>query len=206
MSEELQKAVIHIAPGARPAEIVEVTEEMPLPPGPARETVRAVGKAVSSYLHAAHGLLQGEYSQVRDLAPRHLREPGRAIVACCPGGVIVRYEPRPKGREIIGLWTEEDLTKLAPSLSQNVVYCHSNQPFISRIPTDAPSLTLSTVSQVGGKAREIASFRIGFDIVVKQPNRLPQPPLKPFCALSVQSTFEFNLVGQFRDAHPGHTP
>jgi hypothetical protein len=135
-----------------------------------------------------------------------LREPGRAIAACCPHGVIVRYEPRPEGREILGLWSEEDLTKLAPSLSQNVVYCHSGKPFTSRIPVEAPSLTLSTRSQEGGAGREIASFRLGFDIVLEQPNRLPQPPLKPFCALSVQSTFEFHLVGQFRDAHPGHTP
>ena len=117
MSEDFQKkAVIRIAPGARPAEILDVIEEMPLPPGPAKETVQAVCETVSAYLHAAQRLLQGKYSYLRDLAPRHLWEPSRALVACCPDGVIVRYERRPEGRETLGMWIEESLTRLAPSL------------------------------------------------------------------------------------------
>jgi hypothetical protein len=103
------------------------------------------------------------------------------------------------------MWTEDDLTKLAPSLSQHVVYCHTSKPFTSRVPAEAPSLRLFTTRQQGGEGREIASFRLGFDIVLEQPDRLPQPPLKPFCGLSVQNSFEFGLVGEFREAHPGHT-
>ncbi len=198
MSEELKKALIRISPGMRPAEIIDTNEELHPPDALERERVIHVGETIKSYLDTAQELLQGRYRELRDIAPTHLNEPGRVIITCCRDGVLIRYEKRVEGREILGMWTQDGLTEVTSTLSQNVVNCYPGKPFTSKIPTSAPGLNVYKRDTSGAAAEEILFFRIGFDVVLERPNRLPQPPLKPYCVLSVQNSFEFYLLGQFQ--------
>lgn len=157
---------------------------------------RQVGATVKAYLVASEELLNGKYAHLREWAPPHLADPGKVLAACCPDGVVIRYE-RKKDEQVLATgWIPKQLTDVVPLLSQQVVYCYGDRPYVSRVPTTGSEIRLSVVNAGTNKKQDIAVGRVGFDCVIERPDHLPQPPQKPFCLLSVRNAFEFQLHGE----------
>src|SRR3989442_15597769 len=95
---------------------IEHTEAMP---DHARNIVQQVASTVKAYLQAITELLEGPYTQLREIAPAYLSDQGNVLVACCEDGVIIRYERKAEKSKIIGGWFPEDVSKVAALISQN---------------------------------------------------------------------------------------
>jgi hypothetical protein len=81
-------------------------------------------------------------------------------------------------------------------LSQNLIQCHSSRKF-----TPTPDRKGIDIHLVSGKIgsppdKELCTMRIGFDVVIECPERVPLPPLKPFCPASVQNKIEIGIKGE----------
>ncbi len=160
-----------------------------------KKMIQQVVFTVKAYLDAAEKLLQGQYTHLRDYAPVHLSNPGNVLVACCSEGVVIRYDIRNDKRRIAGAWYSESFTQLLPLLSQNIIHCYPDKSYTSTVPTTGMEIKLSKTDPNKLITEDIASVRIGFDVVIERPDNLPKPPNKPFCLLSVRNLFEFGLEG-----------
>jgi len=193
---EFREEIIKFSPG-QPIQIVD-TSIVPnqVLSKPQQSLLSAVGSALQEYLKTCRLLLEGKYAGIRAYAPPHLRDHGMVVAFCCEDGVIIRYDSRDD--RLIGMaWSDEKLPELAPKVSEGVVYCHPEKNFTSRIPQTGLKIALGTVDSATGAQREIASARIGFDVVLEAPTQpLPTPPSKPYCLLSVRNSLELRLVGE----------
>ena len=197
MPEETKKQRITFAPGL-PMQFSEGAEEPIEPLTEYQQTVvRQVSSTIKAYTKTTDELLQGKYATIRDFAPLHLREQGNILVACCEEGIVIRYDQKTEDKKLRTGWFQGGLSKIAPMISQAVVYCHPSKDFISTISTTGTELRLSAVSSSTGDTRDIFTAKIGFDAVLDRPDQLPTSPSKPYCLLSVQNSLELHLVGEF---------
>lgn len=183
--------------GGRPVELEEATDAVPDEPDPARaEAFRQLSSTIKMYVETARKLLNGPYSALKDLAPAHFKDPYRILAIICPDGLVIRYERKAdaKGQLIIG-WSEETLTSLVPKISEGLAYCHPTRDFVSSVPQTGLELRFAKVDPAG-HSEDVLSFRMGIDAVLEKPEKLPQPPAKPYCLLSVQSSMEIQLQGE----------
>jgi hypothetical protein len=130
------------------------------PPAALRESASQVGATLKAYRDSAHQLLDGKYSELRELAPSHLTEPCDIAIVVCSNGIIVRYdltgEAAPKVR-----WgaAEQTLTDLAPALSES---------FVHFPPDEAPydpgeagiQLHLEKVDSESGQVEPVSTVRL----------------------------------------------
>jgi hypothetical protein len=163
--------------------------------GPQKSLLSAVGSTMKEYLKTCRLLLDGKYAGIREYAPPHLRDPGLVVAVCCKDGIIIRYDVKRDDRLLLA-WCDENLSELAPKISEFVVYCHPDRNFTSRIPQTGPKMTLAKIDgATGAQTTEITSARVGFDVVLEAPTQpLPTPPSKPYCLLSVRNSLEIVLV------------
>jgi hypothetical protein len=196
MSEEMKKGkitfnakgLIEIADDSQ-SDISQLNEDQ-------RGIVRQLGQTVEAYLTAAEEFLNSKYAHLKDWAPIHLVEPGNVLVASCLDGVVIRYERRVDKKRIIGAWFPEKLPQLASILSQSVVHCHMDRNYTSNVPSGGTEVTLFKETPGTRTREEIVSARVGLEAVIEKPERLPQPPQKPFCLLSVLNNLEIHLLGE----------
>lgn len=159
------------------------------------DIVQRVGGVVNSYLSAVRRLLSTKYAHIKDWVPVHLAEPRLVFVVCCPDGVAIRYE-RKTDRVGTGVgWTPNVLADIMPILSQGLVHCYPDRQYTSTIPTTGMEMNLFSMSPTAGTKQDIMSARIGFDVVLERPERLPAPPEKPF-GFSIVSIVELQMFGQ----------
>jgi hypothetical protein len=159
-----------------------------------QQIVRQVAETIHTYLVAAEELLEGKYTHLKDWAPIHLANSGNVLVACCPDGVVIRYERKVDQKRVVGGWFPETLPQVASVVSQSVVHCYTERHYTSAIPTAGTEIKLFKQSAGSGIREEIASARIGVEAIIERPERLPQPPHKPFCLLSVLNNIEIHLL------------
>lgn len=156
-----------------------------------------VGTTVKAYLKEAENLLSGKYSSIKPFAPQHLINPGIVMILCCVDGVIIRYDKQVEEKLLVIGWADGNFNNLVPLISENLVHCHYPVQSAPFEPKFGPQITFSAVNSKTGKSKILSTIKIGFNIVVKEPpEELPQPPQKPFCLLSVQNSFEINMIGE----------
>lgn len=163
-------------------------------PESARKMARQVGLTVKAYLDAAGELLEGPYTQLRDIAPKHLSDPGNVLVACCEDGVVIRYERKTEKRKIIGAWFPANISSAAALVSQALVHCH-NENLPSQLPPSGNKLEFSKQDLDGNKT-ELFTVEVSFHAVIQRPQQLPEPPNKPYCLLSIYNELELQLLGE----------
>lgn len=195
MSDELKKGHFSLV-GDRPMQLtVDAGDDMPSLTPDQDHKISLIGKAVREYREAAKRLLSEKYSHLKNFAPKHLADPGNILVASCSGGVVIRYESNVECSKIFSGWMSEDLPEVATKLSQNLIRCHPNRQFTSTIQETGTEIQLSVFNPDGSKARDLLSFRVGFDVVIEQPDHVPAPPHKPFCLASVRNELQIGLEG-----------
>lgn len=195
MSDELKRGHFSIV-GDKPMQLtVDAPDGMPSLTPDQEHKISLVGKAVREYRDTAKRLLSGQYSHLKNFAPKHLADPGNILVGCCSGGVVIRYERKAECPKIFSGWMFEDLPEIATKLSQNLVRCHPSRQFTSTVGETGTEIKLSVFNPDGSKVRDILSFRVGFDVVIEHPDHVPAPPHKPFCLASVGNELEIGLGG-----------
>ena len=183
--------------GDSPMQIDELVDQnISKPTRKQQETVGQVARTVKAYRKAADDLLKGKYAHVKDLSPAHLADPGDILVACCLDGVVIRYDRKKNTTRVLGAWMSQGLPEVVSLLSQGLVHCYADTNYTSTIPTTGATVTIFTEDALKRTRKDMASFRIGLDAVIRRPERLPQPPCKPYCPLSVRNIFEFGLLGE----------
>ncbi len=177
----------------RPMELTKV-DNLPLS---ISEEQRLFGKAVGStirpYIEAARKLLNGKYSGILEQAPLHLRQPSMIVVFCCKDGVIIRYDCQADvDRPRVGIaYTEETLTEFAFKVSESVIHCFSTEADIPSVPANGPEITFTSTSATTGETKKLVSFKVNYNIVIKEPTGdLLPPPSKPYCLFSVRNEIE----------------
>ncbi len=197
MSDKLgEKHQFTIIPG-QPIEAPIMIEPQDAVPTEQEPILKKVGSTVKAYLKAAEELLSGKYAQIKDYTPQHLKDPGFVIVICCNDGVIIRYDKKVEAKGIGVGWNDENLGNLAPLISENVVYCHYPNQDECFKPKFGPQITLSVTNGKTGTSQLLSTVKIGFNIAIKESfGKLPKPPEKPYCLLSVQNSLELNIIGE----------
>jgi hypothetical protein len=156
--------------------------------------VDRVGAAVKAYLNAAQDALNGKYAHLKEYAPTHLAQPGNVLAVCCPDGVVVRYERRTDQMRIFIGWMSDSIATVASQLSQNVIHCYANRGYTSTVHETGALLEMWAEDGITGQRDVVVSGRIGIEAVLERPEKIPQPPRKPFCLLSVRSALEVNVL------------
>src|SRR5438105_4539666 len=83
----------------------------------------AMAGTLKVYGKAARELLDGQYANVRELAPPHLRVPCHTYVMCCPDGVLVRYDATGDEQPMVRFTDREELLKeIAPNFSDQLIH------------------------------------------------------------------------------------
>src|SRR6266571_3865898 len=208
MTREIKKGQITFV-GANPLALREDPGAVHLetPTEEQQRLIDVVGGTVAAYMRAAKELLAGKLAHLRGLAPPHLTDPGNVLVACCSGGVAIRYEVKSGSdpRVIMG-WMSGTLAEVAAVVSQYFVVCHADRNYTPAAPIGAPELKLATTRAETGESTVLATARIWFDTVLENPDTPPAAPGKPFCLLSVRNTFEVQFVGELLSVGPDQRP
>jgi len=181
--------------GDRPMELHPSAASASKPTKTQRDAVHQVGQTVRAYLKETEALLQGQYSGIKDWAPNHLSNPGNVLVVVNPDGVVIRFEGRTAENRVVAGWMAEPLAEVVSTLSQRLIHCYEDRNFTSTVLTTGMEIRLGIADATTGEERDFASARIGFDAVIERPERMPAPPHKPFCLLSVRNSFEIGLQG-----------
>jgi hypothetical protein len=160
-----------------------------------QKILKDLSVAVKGYLKAVEELLSGKYAHLKQLAPRYLADAGKVLVFHCLDGIIIRFEPKIDKKQIVCCWLSETILTASKKISENVIHCHSNKDFTSAILTDGVEIKLFTKNPVSTEEKTICSFRIGYDVVLQFPEKLPPFPDKPYCLLSAKNNFEIQTHG-----------
>lgn len=190
----------------QPMKISDVdTGQAGTPPNDAQKSmIKQVASTIKAYLDAAGELLNGPYSQLRDIAPIHLRDPGNVLVACCVDGVVIRYERKTAERKIMGAWFSENISNTASLVSQALVHCYPVENPPPSPPRSGVTLELAK-RDTEGKQTGLFKMEIGFFIAIQSPKELPPPPNKPYCLLSIYNELEIQLAGELLQEGKSHT-
>src|SRR5881296_62169 len=140
------------------------TGQAETPPSDAQNSmIKQVASTIKAYLDAAGELLNGPYSQLRDIAPVHLRDPGNVLVSCCEDGVVIRYERKTAQRKILGAWFPENISHTASLVSQTLVHCYSGENPPASPPRSGVTLELAKQDAQGNQTG-LFKMEIGFFI------------------------------------------
>lgn len=162
---------------------------------------KAVGSTIKSYLDTSRILLEGKLSQIKDMSPLHLRQPGFVLIFCCSDGVIIRYDSNPDNKKLkLGIaYTDESLSELANKVSENSVYCYSRPEDVPTVQENCPTMTIFATNPTTGEENKIVSMKTCFNTIIGQPlGDLPTPPSKPYCLLSVRNHMEIGMELEIR--------
>jgi len=166
--------------------------------------IKQVAETIKAYQFEAIDLLDNKYSNLKNIAPVHLTDPGVTLVVCCSDGIIIRFEKKYEEKGLACAWAEENIDQLAPILSENVIHCHYAENLEQIEMKYGPRLTLSKREKKSGKSIVFSEIKIGFNALIKKrQDDLPPPPKKPFCLLSVYNDMEFQLLGELSEDSPG---
>jgi hypothetical protein len=196
MADTPKKGLVRFS-GESPMEILESEPaEISDDNSKRREEFRPVLETVKAYVKATQELLGGKYKHLAGMAPDYLVNPGNLFIACCPDGVVIRYEKRAETRRSFFALVPEGITQTALQLSQHLVRCI---PRDATTPPEEPigvELRMAVVNPANNSSHEVFATRIWFDVFIAQPDHLPIPPQKPYCLLSVRNTLEFEMHGE----------
>jgi len=181
----------------RPGEPLRVSDPVEIPDAKEMSPLcRAMAATLKAYSKAARELLEGQYANVRELAPPQLRVPCHAYVLCCPDGVLVRYdaagEEEPKIRHTD---YNEALAEVAPKFSEQVIHVPDDPA--TYVPTLAGPVIIQAVINQQGEEVEHARLHP----IVYAPKALPSgfnlppPPARPPCLAALNRELQIQVHG-----------
>jgi hypothetical protein len=157
------------------------------------EALRAYGKAVRD-------LLDGQFANVRELAPPQLRVPCHIYVLCCSDAVLVRYDAAGAEKPTMRYAdTSESISKMAPMLSEHLL--HMPDDPAGYVPeAEGPQVVLSKAQVVGDDLHDsdqVARFVIALYAPKTLPTGFepPKAPARPPRLASVHCEFDVQLRG-----------
>lgn len=166
--------------------------------------IRSVERGVMAYLKESKKLLSGKLAHLSTVAPPYLVNRGNVLIACCPDGVIIRYETNRGASNVIVGWMKEDLLGAVRLLSQDLVYCHRQGEVVPPLDARGHEIYLRKTDPSTGDSSVVSAFRVGLDWVI--PDSIPVDTSGPFRLLSVRSTFDIQLRGYLAPEAPGREP
>lgn len=194
--KEIKPVKLMLSPGV-PIKFLESNVENTFQLTATQKTiVHQVANTIIAYLRAVDELLKGKYSNLKEIAPLHLSSPGNILIVFCDDGVIIRYEKKQDDTKILVAWSLRKLSQLAPQISENVVFCHNDENFVSSIATSGVLVKFFASDPKTGLTQDIVTSRIGFDVILSQPPKDSVSPIKPYRLLSVRNSFEFHMHGE----------
>ncbi|GMQ83221.1 MAG: hypothetical protein BMS9Abin05_2711 [Rhodothermia bacterium] len=210
MDKKPHKATLTFA-GKQSMEFKDLTDSVVKVPDQARQdSLNKVGNAISAYLKSAKMQLRDAYSHVKDLAPNHLLDQTPVLIAMATDGIIVRFDrergeqPKdPDKRLLAHAWFEDSLVRLAPLVSQNVVFCYDTEDFESEILTRGPIVSLTAQAPSSSTSQPLAEFRIGVDLPLTARASKSQPSRRPHALLEIRNHFEVHLHGEYLPSEEG---
>ena len=182
---------------------LEIEENSGLTPDQ-KATVRRVGETVREYLKTAKALAAGKYAGIKESIPDYLINPGNVLVACCPNGIVIRYEKESDSKDVITAWFPETIQDVAAQVSQYLIHCWqgSQEPSMD---VDGIELKLTSIDKAKGVETVLYSMSIRFDLELKEPEVIDPPPNKPLCAASIRNEFEFGMQGEIVPVESGQS-
>lgn len=167
------------------------------PPPELREAASQVIATLKAYRDAVKNLLSTRYSDLRDLAPSHLREPCDIAAICCKNGIIVRYDLGKEGAtKIRGSAVDGTLTELAPKFSDSLLHFPLDRATYDP-GQDGIRLEMAKVDLETGAMEPINTIRfvilgsLQFDPGVS----IPPPPSRPPCLVSITNELQLAMSG-----------
>jgi hypothetical protein len=163
-------------------------------------------KALRAYHKAGRELVEGQYASVREFVAPHLQVPCNIYVACCPDGVIVRYdaagEEEPKVRGACPD-RDESLAEMAPAFSEQVIHV-SDDPETYVPKQEGPGIIVNRRDEQG-KEVEVTRFYPMIFAPERLPAdfKLPPPPARPPCLASLHRELQLQMHGV---SYPADTP
>jgi hypothetical protein len=144
------------------------------------ESVRDLGATVKAYVDATDGFVKTKYAHIKDWIPIHLSDPGEVMALLCIDGVVIRFNSKGENAGVIGAWIPQSLTEVVPIISQQVVHCDPDRNYTSIIPTTGMTLTIRKTTAETGSTEDVATIKMGLDVVLERPAQMPLLPSKPF--------------------------
>src|SRR5258708_19415680 len=178
--------------GEKPMEYVETGDDGPDLSSEQQQMVDRVGTAIAAYLNASESLLNGKYTQLKDVAPAHLASPGNVIISCGTDGVLVRYDPRVEKTDIRITWRTEPLSEAVDIWSQHLIRCRS----VGEIePPDDAGVPFSMQFSRADGSHPVNLFetRLVYNATLAPPEAPPRPPMKPFFICSVRNSLTIQI-------------
>lgn len=172
-------------------------EDAPKPPPELREAASQVTATLKAYRDAAKTLLSGRYTDLREFAPSHFREPCDIAAICCKNGIIVRYDLGTEGAtKVRGGAIDATLTELAPKFSDSLIHFPLDRGSYDPGP-DGIKLEMAKVNLQTGAMEPISTIRfvilgsLQFDPGIS----IPPPPSRPPCLLSCTNELQLVMSG-----------
>jgi len=161
------------------------------------QKIDRVGGCLRAYIDAAKDLLTGQFAELRDYAPAHLRDPVDITAFCCPDGILVRFDPGQdeKGR-IRVCPMPQSLSELGPALSDSVLHFCAD-PASYNPGQQGPTLEVGYTDPSASDFKSLlkvwpticATTEIADQAVVSV------PPHKPPCLIGITAEVELVLGG-----------
>ena len=185
--------------GGQPLEFGEVAEPVeagPEPPKEHQEAASKVGATLKAYRDAVKSLLTGRYSDLREYAPSHLKEPCDIAVFCCDNGIIVRYDLGKEGAVKVRAGAlNGSLTELAPKFSDSLLHFPLDRATYDPGP-DGIKLEIVRVNYQTGATEPISSIRlIMLGSLELDLDAAPPPPARPPCLVSLTNELQLVMAG-----------
>lgn len=178
----------------KPPEFIPVESTVEVTEGQI-ETMKIVGETITAYVNATKELLNGQYSHLREFVPLHLKSPRSIVICCSDDAVVVRYErQKSEPPKVDLLWTSSPLPESIGFISQKLIRCRLPGTPEEVLPGQGMPLVFFVQNRATGEQVNALNFRMVADCLLVAPDKLPQPPKKPYCLISARSTFIFNLT------------
>lgn len=164
-----------------------------------QKTANQLISTIKAYTEAAEELIQNNYAHFKHLAPEHLKNPGNIIIFYCQDGIIIRYDPKQEEKRMFGItfFDETSLADITPKISDNVIFCHYDDNFTPIASENSPGITLSKINKNTGELSDLLSLKVSCNTVIKKPSTSNPIPLnRPYRPVSIQNSFELNLLGE----------
>jgi Shedu protein SduA, C-terminal len=156
----------------------------------------AIGRTLDAYTRAARKLVEGKYASQRDIVPSHMRAASTINIIRCTDGIFVRYDAAPEGEEKIGLFSSDaSLADVAPQFSEQLIYFPADPKTYIPSPGGLEIALVITDPKTGAADVPIRLRPLIYGRVAPSGFKMPLPPARPPCLISVSNESDFYLDG-----------
>lgn len=147
-----------------------------------------------AYKRELERLLRGPLAHLNEIVPVYWREKANVWIFRCKDGLLVRYDVanEEKGKVLISN-LESSIVEFGPLLSEQVIQIHDSAEYTSD-PNKGITLTFQK-HEATGTVVPLWAMKFVYDVVLKEPESLPQNPQRPFCLISLENVLDIEVHG-----------